>query len=135
MFSFLKKSPSQDPLSRQEALACIPVQHPLIEEENNEQGLLIRYPVEQAPFFEKVLIRISGTHPERKYMMKKLQLDVLGSQVWRLIDGQRTVREIATVLHREHQLNPREAEIAVGSFLRELGRRSIIAMRQAKQNE
>ncbi len=131
MFPFLKKNHRQPPLNRQEALSCIPVQHPLAETEKNDQGLLIRYPVHQRVLFAKLLSRMSGIDSDPKVMMKKLQLDTMGCQVWELINGKRTVRDIASVMQEEHQLNQREAEIAVGSFLRELGRRSIIAMRKS----
>jgi hypothetical protein len=60
---------------------------------------------------------------------KKLQLDELGTQVWKLVDNRRTVREIVREFARSHQLMEKEAEVAVTRFLRELGKRGLIGLR------
>jgi hypothetical protein len=39
------------------------------------------------------------------------------------------VRQLIDTFARTHQLEPREAEVAVTQFLRELGRRGLIGMR------
>jgi hypothetical protein len=59
----------------------------------------------------------------------KLQLDILGSAVWDLLDGKRSLQRVATVFAVEHQLEPEEAEVAVTQFIRELGRRGLIGLR------
>jgi hypothetical protein len=60
---------------------------------------------------------------------RKLQLDSLGSFVWELLDGKRTVRQIAETLAQEFQLHPKEAEVSVTQFLRSLGQRGLIGLR------
>lgn len=59
---------------------------------------------------------------------KKLQLDALGTEVWDLIDGRRSVRKIIQRFAETHRLHPREAEVSVTRFLRELGKRGLIGL-------
>jgi hypothetical protein len=62
---------------------------------------------------------------------RKLQLDILGTGVWDLVDGKSTVMEIIDSFTGIHQLYHKEAEVSVIQFLRELGRRGIVGMKQA----
>ncbi|MBM9511717.1 PqqD family protein [Desulfogranum marinum] len=116
------------PLSRKEALECIPLQNPRTEEEENQEGLLLTYPVEVKPFFHTLVKRVTGK--DTSNIRRKIQLDQMGSSVWQLIDGQRSVRDIATNFQHRHQLDNRESEISVTSFLKELGKRGLVAMKQ-----
>ena len=116
------------PLSRKEALKCIPLQNPGAEEEENQEGLLLTYSVEVKPFFHTLIKRITGK--ETSNIRRKIQLDQMGSSVWQLIDGQRSVSDIAINFQRQHQLDNRESEISVTSFLKELGKRGLVAMKQ-----
>jgi hypothetical protein len=61
--------------------------------------------------------------------MKKFQLDELGTAVWNLMDGKRSVRQLVKIFAGTHRLEPREAEVSVTQFIRELGRRGLIGMR------
>jgi hypothetical protein len=58
----------------------------------------------------------------------KLQLDALGTAVWDMIDGERSLRRIVAAFAAAHQLEAREAEIAVTQFVRELGRRGLVGL-------
>lgn len=118
------------PLSRKEALKCIPLQNPGAEEEENQEGLLLTYSVEVKPFFHTLIKRVTGK--ETSNIRRKIQLDQMGSSVWQLIDGQRSVSDIAISFQRQHQLDNRESEISVTSFLKELGKRGLVAMKQQK---
>ena len=57
--------------------------------------------------------------------MKKIELDELGTEVWDLLDGRRSVRHLIKSFAGTHQLEPREAEVSVTQFIRELGRRGL----------
>lgn len=123
-----KKPASGRSLSRHRALDCVPVKNPHCTERENEGGeLCLTYPVQVKPWFQSVFKKMANRHSD--IIDRKLQLDALGSSVWEMIDGQRTVREIVTAFQTAHQLNRREAEVSVSSFLRELGRRGLVAMR------
>lgn len=125
----LFKSKAKKPqISKEEALRCIPVKHPAVNQQQTESGgLLLHYPATDRARFAGVLGRWSKSSQVR---IKKLQLDELGTGVWQLIDGSRSVRGIVNRFCRVHRLQYREAEMSVTVFLRELGKRELIAMRQ-----
>ena len=79
------------------------------------------------PVFAGLVKRFGG--PEVQTQIKKLQLDELGTSVWKLMDGKRSVRQLVEMFGGTHQLEPREAEVSVTQFIRELGRRVLIGMR------
>ena len=122
-----KKKPKGPTISRAEALNRIPVKNIQITEERSETGeVLIGYPVTIRPFFASLVKRFGGS--ENQVPIKKLQLDTLGSSVWDLLDGKRSVRQLIQIFAETHQLQPREAEVAVTQFIRELGRRGLIGL-------
>ncbi len=116
------------PLHRQQALSCIPICNPEVKAEEQEDGLLLSWPVEVKPWFQSVFKRFS--HRPSNRVTRKLQLDVLGSSVWQLVDNQLTVAEIVERFRTTHQLGSREAELAVTGFLKDLGKRELLAMRE-----
>ena len=126
----LKPSDSQasEKIKRKQALQAIPARHRLVTEARLDSGeVVIAYPVAVRPWMAKVL-KLLRREPEG-LMTRKLQLDVLGTAVWDLIDGQRTVHHVIERFANLYQLQTREAEISVTQFLRELGRRGVIGMR------
>lgn len=58
---------------------------------------------------------------------KRLELDEMGTLVWEMIDGKNSVKKIAAGFAKKYQVLPREAEVATASFLRDLGKRGLIA--------
>ena len=115
------------PMNRQSSLAAIPVQNSEITTEFNASGLiLIKYPVTLRPWMARWFRRFKGTSPQIRY--RKLQLDILGTDVWKLIDGKRTVQEIIDGFAQIHQLPVAESESAITQFLRDLGKRGLIGM-------
>ena len=122
-----KKKPKGPAISRAEALNRIPVKNVQITEDRLETGeALIGYPVTIRPFFATLVKRFGG--PENYIQTRKLELDKLGSSVWDLIDGKRSIRQLIQVFAETHQLQFREAEVAVTQFIRELGRRGLIGL-------
>jgi hypothetical protein len=63
-----------------------------------------------------------------RVLRKTVELDAMGSTVWRLIDGRRAAGGIAAALAERYGLDAREAELAVAEFLRLLGRRGAIGV-------
>ena len=123
-----KKKPQGPSISRAEALDRIPVKNRQISEDRLETGeVVISYPVIMRPFFAGLAKRFGGQEVQTR--MKKLQLDELGTSVWNLINGSRSVRQLVKMFAEMHQLEIREAEVSVTQFMRELGRRGLIAMR------
>jgi hypothetical protein len=123
-----KKKPKGPSVSRAQALDRIPVKNRQISENRLETGeIVIRYRVTMRSFFSGLAKRFGG--PEVQTQIKKLQLDELGTSVWNLMDGNRSVRQLVKIFAATHQLETREAEVSVTQFLRELGRRGLIAMK------
>ena len=121
------KSP---PLSRSDAFSCIPIRNPHVVETRLETGeILLAYPETLKPWFITILQRMKKE--SRLQRLRKLQLDILGTGVWDLVNGKSTVMEIIDLFADCHQLYRKEAEVSVVQFLRELGRRGIIGMKQA----
>jgi hypothetical protein len=46
------------------------------------------------------------------------------------VDGKRSVRRIVQIFAEDHRLENREAEISVTSFIRELGQRGLIGLKE-----
>lgn len=59
---------------------------------------------------------------------RKLQLDELGSEVWDLCDGHRSVGDMIKEFSRRHQLNRKETEVAMLTYLRQLAKRRLVAL-------
>lgn len=126
--SLFRKKTKPAGLTRLEALECTPVKNPQVTETRLQSGeLLLLYPVSPRPWLA-ALAGVIGGKTDR-VIRRKLQLDVLGTQVWSLMDGSRTVKSVVRRFSRENRVPPKEAELAVSRFLRELGRRGLIGLR------
>jgi hypothetical protein len=124
VFEKKRKKPQ---ISRTAALKCTPVINSQVVLDRLESGaVIIRYPVTIRPFFATVVKRFGG--PDDYVQTRQLELDELGSAVWDLLDGKRSVRQLIQIFAETHQLQFREAEVAVTQFIRELGRRGLIGL-------
>ena len=127
---FQKKAP---PLSRDEALACIPVISEAVSVQRTETGVVrLRYPLLVKPWLAD-LARRFGAGPG-KPPARQLELDDLGTLTWELIDGKRSVLSIVRRFAQQTRVHPKEAEAAVTRFLRELGRRGIVGLAPPRTN-
>lgn len=125
-----KQRSAEEPpgISRAEAMAAVPQQNPDAREEPlSEESVRLVYEVVYKPWFASLGKRLGGW--DGTPMVRKLELDELGTRVWRLLDGKRNVAEVAAELAAEYGLHKREAEVSVTGFLRELGKRGLIALR------
>ena len=123
---FRKKRNPQ--LSRSRALDCAPVKNIHVKATRLDSGeILLTYPAAIRPWIAGLIRRFGG--PSDRSFSKKLQLDELGTQVWDLIDGSTTVQSVIQRFAEDYQLHLKEAEVSVSRFLRELGRRGIIGLR------
>ncbi len=125
-------NPAQERLDRQQALSFIPIRNPEVEEEETADGTLLRYTVEVKPWFQSVFKFVSTR--TSNIIVRRLQLDTLGSAVWQMVDGQQSVNEMVEQFRTTHQLGIREAELSVTAFLKDLGTRGLIAMKEDKNN-
>ena len=113
--------------SRQEALGAVPRLSREITWHHTGSGVIqVRYPVIFKPWFARLAERAGiwdGT-PQ----IRTLELDEIGSVVFRHIDGNRSVRDIIDMLAEKYSLHPREAEVSVVQFIRQLGQRGIVGL-------
>ena len=123
-----KKKHPHNGLDRLQALACTPIRNPEVEEIETQDGILLRYPVEIKPWFQSIFKRLSNR--DSNIVIRRLQLDALGSSVWQMVDGKQNVADITEQFRKTHQLGTREAELSVTGFLKDLGSRSLIAMKE-----
>jgi len=116
------------PLSLQKAMDCVPVRNLLVKEVNRTaKNVTLSFPLRMRPWFSKFTTAFGHEPPEQK---KRLELDELGTFCWSLINGKRSVQGIATELSKTYQLHPEEARVAVSQFVRPLGKRGIIGLKE-----
>ncbi len=122
-----RKTSGVSQLSRTEALEYTPVKSRQISETRLESGeVIIEYPLAVWPWIAAVARRLGG-HQDHK-QTKKLQLDALGTSVWDLVDGRRSVGSIIRIFAKTHRLENKEAEVSVTSFIRQLGQRGLLGL-------
>lgn len=113
--------------TREQALACTPVRNNVVSWERLDSGgIQIEYVLVLKPLFASILKRFNpapSVEPTRK-----LQLDDFGSQVWEMLDGARTTADLIREFAAGHGISTQEAEQSITLFLRELGKRGLIAL-------
>lgn len=114
-----KKTPT-----RREMLALRPLRNPALEwaEENGQVVLHIKRGQGTRAKWTLRLLSIFVPLPENH----RVALDPIGTHVWRMLDGQTTVERIIKSLAREYKITPREAELSLQQFFKELSRRGYV---------
>jgi hypothetical protein len=125
---WFRKRSAPHALTREAALDLKPVPHREVRAAAQPSGdLLLVYPLRLPPWMAQLAQRLGRRH--NVAATRKLQLDELGSRTWQLMDGYRSVRDIAAALSTHYRLPRGEMELALSRFLRELGRRGLIGLR------
>jgi len=127
VFPFRRKPPADSGLSRAQSLALVPViSRDVVATETSEGLVRLSVPVAVRPALAGWARRFGLW--DGRVLRKTVELDAMGSAVWRHIDGRHSAGAIATALAANYRLDPREAELAVAQFLRQLGQRGAIAV-------
>src|SRR5208282_1986160 len=93
-------------LTRDESLDARVVQSGLVRAEEKEGGVITLIVPFRAPgWIQRVSERLGAGEGERT-----IELDEIGSLVWRMCDGKTTVREMIQSLAERYKLNRKEAE-------------------------
>jgi hypothetical protein len=108
-------------LSRQEALAALPVRNEGLKTEPTGDGELMVTIPRRSDWVGGLLALVFAVPKERKVV-----LDRVGTEIWQLCDGRHTVQGIISALGEKHKLNRKEAEVSLTAYLRQLGRRGLI---------
>ena len=120
---FARRRPN---ISRQEALAVIPVRNSLVEWERNEREVVLSIPT-RTDKFANLVKKMMGNVPDSR----KIGLDDVGGTVWELCDGKRDINAIVTSISAQYKLGRREAEASVTMFLQTLAKKNLIGLMSA----
>jgi len=109
-------------MSRDELFALKPVRNPELETTLDEEKreVTVKLP-RRKTWWLNLLARFSRL-PDHGLVT----LDDLGTSVWELCDGMRTVRDLVSVFAEKHQLARKEAEVSMLTYLKQLGQRGIV---------
>ncbi|MGE5530737.1 MAG: PqqD family protein [Bacteroidota bacterium] len=118
----LKLKKPQGGLTRDQAMAAWPVRNPDLVVHESEDGLVAVELPRRKDWVGGALGFLFFV-PDSK----PVQLDEVGSFVWKRCDGEHTVNEIADALAAEYKLNRREVDVSLTQYLQTLGKRGMIA--------
>jgi hypothetical protein len=115
---FATKTPK---LSRQAMLNSRPARNELLSWEKTEAGEVQITVQRQDTWKVRLLSKVFYIPKERK-----ITLDAIGTEVWQLCTGRATVAQIIEALAVKYQLNRKEAEVSLLSYLKTLGQKRFI---------
>ncbi|WP_285907367.1 PqqD family protein [Pseudodesulfovibrio pelocollis] len=116
-------------IPRSEALNMVPVRSTEVRAETTAEGFLrLSYPLAVKPWFGRLAEKVNLW--DKRPMIKRLELDEMGTFVWECIDGERSVRQIAEAFAAHYGLQPREAELGVTAFIKNIGQRGLLGLRE-----
>ena len=110
-------------------LAARPVRNPRVDWERGSVS-------EERP--EVVLLRVPrrsdrwGNFLARMFRLpdsRRIELDEMGSDVWEMCDGSRTVDALTRAVCAKYRLNRRQGEASVTAYMRMLAERRLLALR------
>ena len=106
----------------------VPVRNEAVEETELPGGLVwLAYPLAVKPWFGRLADKV-GLWDGRP-MTKRVELDEMGTFVWRSIDGRNSVRAIAEMFAEAYEVQLREAELSVTAFIKTIGQRGMIGLK------
>lgn len=106
--------------TRKELLALRPMRNPDLEW-SEEDGRIVLHIKHKKMAKAWLLTKLFPIPEDRRVV-----LDAIGTDVWQLIDGKTNIGRIAKVLAQKYKLTPREMELSLQQFFKELGRRGYI---------
>ncbi len=108
-------------MTRQESLSAHPVRNSAVEWNETEEGEVL---IILRPRTDRVARVLKWIFPPPRE--RRIALDMVGSEVWRLCDGRTSVDQIIRRMARRYKLNRKEAETSTTEYLRQLGRRRLV---------
>ena len=117
-------------ISREAMLGSKPVRNELVHWERNDSGEVLITLTRQTGWKINLLAKIFYVPKKRK-----IALDEIGSAVWEMCDGKHTVDRMIRRLADKHQLNRREAEVALTTYLRQLGKKRLVGFAVSKKRK
>ncbi|MEM2904817.1 MAG: PqqD family protein [Candidatus Bathyarchaeia archaeon] len=116
-----RKKPKVPTITKDQFLKLVPVRNPIVKWDRYPTGevfLLVPRPRSKRSLFSKV-VNVPAE--------KKVLFDKVGSHVWQLCDGKRTVNDIVNEMVATYKLARKEAEAPLSAHLQNLAKRGYIA--------
>ena len=98
-----------------------PARNEQLEWEKNDDGEVQIHVSRQDSWKIRLLSKMFYIPKERK-----ITLDELGTEVWTLCNGNTTVGQMIETLSKKYQLNRKEAEVSLLTYLKTLGQKRFI---------
>ena len=98
-----------------------PARNELLVWEKNDSGEVQITVKRQNNWKIRVLSKVFYIPKERK-----ITLDAIGTEVWQMCNGRSTVGQMIEALGKKYQLNRKEAEVSLLSYLKTLGQKRFI---------
>ncbi|MFO7946572.1 MAG: PqqD family protein [Armatimonadota bacterium] len=108
-------------LTREQSMNAIPIRNPLLRWAENDKGEIVVAMDRRDDWVGETMGWLFMVPPKQK-----VELDDIGSSVWRACDGENTVNEIIEIIRREYKLSRREVEMSLTKYLQSLGQRKMI---------
>lgn len=115
-------------IPRSAYLKVKPVKNPALKWERDKKTREIKIRVSLTPQSQNaqkkkgIFDKLFSSGPSERI----INLDKIGSIVWDLCDGERTIGDIAKYFVEKYKLLPEEAEISLTAYLNQLSRRGLI---------
>jgi hypothetical protein len=116
-------------LTSEQVLRSRPVRNEGLRQERIEGGGLRLYLERRREWWARLLALV---FPIPK--VRPVELDAVGEEVWELCDGEHTLRQMIDIFRERHKLTRAEAEWSLRTYLRDLGKRSLVAFAVEKQD-
>lgn len=112
-------------LTRQESLATVPVPNRNVETAEDDAGnVTITIPWRPGRLATALAALMLVKKGRRR---RVVELDEVGSSVYRLCDGNRSIKSIVDIFAGRYKLSRKEAALAITTYLNQLARRGIVA--------
>ena len=106
-----------------------PVRNPALAWDEQNGIVVLRIEQQHTPNARSWKARMASVFvklPEQRVV----ELDALGTDVWKMLDGKTTMGAVINALAKKHRLEKKEAELSVQQYFKELSRRNYIAFLQ-----
>ncbi|HUU55140.1 MAG TPA: PqqD family protein [Armatimonadota bacterium] len=123
----LRRRPRVTP---EQVLGSRPVRNENLSVEETEDGGLRIVARRRETWWIRVLNAVLPIPRERR-----IELDVVGKQVWELCDGEHTLKDMIEAFQERHKLTRMEAEWSLRNYLRDLGKRGLVGFVVEKREE
>ncbi len=115
-------------IERKDALAVVPIRHPLVTWERRDTEVVLTIPMRDDRIARAIKAIMTAMRVKDLPDSRQVGLDEVGSFVWELCDGERTIDGIVSGLSKEYKLTRREAEASVTMFLQTLAKKNLIGL-------